>query len=144
MYFYLHKEFFQKIRSDLIYTKNFQEGRCDRKWRFYNKETAFAGVQHLGLDGVKSMFFAFVSSVEIHDWSLFKSEMRRFVFGSCLSGGRVLAQTQSSGVEKGRNGYLPARQCKEDRPEWYSTTEGKRVGPGRYSTAGERTWPAER
>ena len=59
-------------RSDFIYTKNFQEGRCDRKWRFYNKETAFAGVQHLGLDGVKSMFFAFVSSVEIHDWSLFK------------------------------------------------------------------------
>ena len=34
-------------RSDFIYyiynTKNFQEGRCDRKWCFYKKETAFAG-----------------------------------------------------------------------------------------------------
>ena len=35
--------FFRKIRSDFIYTNNFQEGRCDRKWRFYKKETAFAG-----------------------------------------------------------------------------------------------------
>ena len=42
-------------RSDFIYTKNFQEGRCDRKWRFYKEETAFA----------KFVFFAVVSSVEI-------------------------------------------------------------------------------
>ena len=42
MRFYLHKEFCAaEIR--FYVTKNFQEGRCDRKWRFYNKETAFAG-----------------------------------------------------------------------------------------------------
>ena len=61
---------------------------------FTERKQRLQGVHNLGFDGVKSMFFAFVSSVEIHDWSLFKKEMRRFVFGSCSSGGRVLAQTQ--------------------------------------------------
>ena len=30
-------------RFDFIYTKNFQISRCDRKWRFSKRETAFAG-----------------------------------------------------------------------------------------------------
>ena len=34
-------------RFDFIYTKNFQISRCDRKWRFSKRETAFAGVQKI-------------------------------------------------------------------------------------------------
>ena len=34
-------------RSHFLYTKNFRGRRCNRKWRFYKQETAFAVVQNV-------------------------------------------------------------------------------------------------